>query len=458
MPRLIVKEEGREWVVEVQDSLISIGRSTENLICISDKKASRKHCQIEKVGQGYKLVDLESRNGTRVNEEMVNQKLLSAGDVIRIGDVTITFEDTPAARPSTVSAPQDTRREEKREQPKIEVKLPDPEPASAIAPQGEASPSPVIAPPVKKAVAVHKVTTAGGQPARYNVDALRRQREEQRTIKAFAIGVGVFFFIIVLLIVVNMVTVEPVELRQTRDLISRARAMMDQANKEPDAKSAVAHLKTAMELLQKVPQKYEQQYKEAQELLTLAREERDKKEPLLHADEMQELVDLESRAGKIRQPAEIDKLLQDIDDFRRRHPEMWADAQQRLAALEKGLKERKAAANERDFKEGMEYVDRRVDQQDFRNAVLELERLLNRFKGDVQLHQQVIAKKDRVMEKVSAYRKERFALADEKVKQGKNDEAKQILQSLLIAFGDGSVPALKPHCDIISQKLGTIPR
>lgn len=456
MPRLIVKEEGQERVVELRDAQITIGRSTENLVCISDKKASRKHCQIERIGQGYKLVDLESRNGTRVNEQVVNQKLLASGDVIRIGDVTITFEDTPATRQSTVIVPR-----EKKEEAKIEVKLAEPEPPQAAAlPQAEpaASPSPVIAPPVKKPITVHKVTTAGGPPARYNVEALRQQREEQRTIQAFAIGVGVFFFVIVLLIVINMVTAEPVELRQTKDLISRARAKMEQANSEPDAKSAVAHLKAASELLQKVPQKYEQQYKEAQELLSAVNEERSKKEPLLHANEMQELVDLENRAGKIRQPADIDKVLQDIDDFRRRYPEMLAEAQQRLAALEMGLKERKAATKERDFKEGMEYVDRRVEQQDFRNAIIELERLLNRFKGDVQLYQQVVAKKDGVMEKVSAYRKERFALADEKVKQGKNAEAKQILRDLLIAFGDGSVSALKHHCDIIAQKLGTIPQ
>lgn len=450
MPRLIVREEGQERVVELRDPVVSIGRSTENVICLSDKKASRRHCQIEKIDQGYKLVDLESRNGTRVNEEFVNQKLLASGDVIRIGDVTITFEDTPAARRPTANAAG-----EQKAEARIEVKLPEPEPPAADIP---VSPSPVVAPPVKKPVTVHKVTTAAGQPARYNIEALRKQREEQRTVKAFAIGVGLFFFIIILLIVVNMVTAEPVELRQTRDLIDRARTRIEQARQDPDPRSAVAHLKAAMELLQKVSQKYEQPYREAQQLLALAREERDRKEPLLHAGEMQELVDLEARSSKISQPADIDKLLQDIDDFRRRYPEMWAEAQQRLAALERDLKERKASVKERDFKDGMEYVDRRVEQQDFRNAIAEIERLLNRFKGDVQLHQQVVAKKEWVMEQVGAYRKERFALADEKVKQGRTEEARQILRDLLIAFGDGSVPALKPHCDIISQKLATLPR
>jgi pSer/pThr/pTyr-binding forkhead associated (FHA) protein len=48
---------------------------------------------------GYKLVDLESRNGTLVNGSPINQHILKPGDVIRIGATEIVFEDDAALLP-----------------------------------------------------------------------------------------------------------------------------------------------------------------------------------------------------------------------------------------------------------------------------------------------------------------------------------------------------------------------
>ena len=48
MIKLLLKfaEESRE--IELGDAAVTIGRSSENLIALADKKASRKHAQIEK--------------------------------------------------------------------------------------------------------------------------------------------------------------------------------------------------------------------------------------------------------------------------------------------------------------------------------------------------------------------------------------------------------------------------
>jgi general secretion pathway protein E len=66
---------------------VSIGRGPENAVPLLDEMASRKHAVIEFDGKGgYKVRDLGSRNGTRVNEERIAESVaLKPGDVIRVG-------------------------------------------------------------------------------------------------------------------------------------------------------------------------------------------------------------------------------------------------------------------------------------------------------------------------------------------------------------------------------------
>ena len=90
---------------------ITIGRSNENVLCIDDTLLSRFHCVIEPpAAQGeltlddlddantptYRLRDLGSRNGTKLNGVKVSDSVLRPGDVIKIGthSFTIQAEDT----------------------------------------------------------------------------------------------------------------------------------------------------------------------------------------------------------------------------------------------------------------------------------------------------------------------------------------------------------------------------
>ncbi|GEM_PF-3106528 len=93
MARLRIKREGREdEVLPISSDIVTLGRSSEATIPIEDHGSSRKHAQIERFEGGYKLVDLESRNGTRVNGVHVNQHLLQWNDEIQIGKTTIIWE------------------------------------------------------------------------------------------------------------------------------------------------------------------------------------------------------------------------------------------------------------------------------------------------------------------------------------------------------------------------------
>jgi hypothetical protein len=67
----------------------SLGRGPENDIVVSDSAVSGQHCRIQPEGGRFVLHDLQSTNGTFVNERRIGRQLLSEGDVIRLGDTWI---------------------------------------------------------------------------------------------------------------------------------------------------------------------------------------------------------------------------------------------------------------------------------------------------------------------------------------------------------------------------------
>ena len=77
--------------LELKDAAITIGRSSDNAINISDAKASRKHCRIEKVDNTYILT--ESVNGTLLNSKNVISSHLKEGDEILIGSTLILISE-----------------------------------------------------------------------------------------------------------------------------------------------------------------------------------------------------------------------------------------------------------------------------------------------------------------------------------------------------------------------------
>jgi Nif-specific regulatory protein len=78
-------------IFALNEELLVIGRETAANLCIADASVSRRHSKIEKKESGFVLTDLESLNGTFVNDVPVKSRLLEHGDRVRIGDSQFLF-------------------------------------------------------------------------------------------------------------------------------------------------------------------------------------------------------------------------------------------------------------------------------------------------------------------------------------------------------------------------------
>jgi pSer/pThr/pTyr-binding forkhead associated (FHA) protein len=77
---------------QLQDSFsLTIGRAEKNDVVLQDRSVSGHHAKIDPVGDRFVLLDLQSKNGTFVNENLVISHWLKHGDVISIGNHQLVF-------------------------------------------------------------------------------------------------------------------------------------------------------------------------------------------------------------------------------------------------------------------------------------------------------------------------------------------------------------------------------
>ena len=81
----------RGKVFESIDAPVTIGREEGNTIQLNDERISRFHLRIQQDHDDLVLTDLESTNGSKVNNEDVQLKIIRHGDLISIGRSTLLF-------------------------------------------------------------------------------------------------------------------------------------------------------------------------------------------------------------------------------------------------------------------------------------------------------------------------------------------------------------------------------
>ena len=92
MPTIhIANKDGRTYNYKILKDEITIGRGKDNDIVLDDSTASRNHAKIIKSKNDYRLIDLGSFNGTKVNDKSIHNTILHPDDLIRIGFTKLVF-------------------------------------------------------------------------------------------------------------------------------------------------------------------------------------------------------------------------------------------------------------------------------------------------------------------------------------------------------------------------------
>lgn len=91
---------------ELDCERITIGRSTTNSIVLDDVAVSGNHCILQRDGNAWFLRDLNSTNGTYVNDTRITTARLVSGDTIGIGEIKLLFAEQPEANIN--ASPQDS--------------------------------------------------------------------------------------------------------------------------------------------------------------------------------------------------------------------------------------------------------------------------------------------------------------------------------------------------------------
>jgi pSer/pThr/pTyr-binding forkhead associated (FHA) protein len=111
MPRLIEQAGGAGGQVHpLERGKVVLGREPACDIVLDGEGISRRHAELVGSREGWRIVDLGSRNGTFVNDERVESAALNDGDRIRCGPVTeLEFRDGDEAVAAAATPPAPAR-------------------------------------------------------------------------------------------------------------------------------------------------------------------------------------------------------------------------------------------------------------------------------------------------------------------------------------------------------------
>ncbi len=390
MARLIINDGTSERALNLNDPVTTFGRAPENKVMIADRECSRRHFQIERTEQGHKLVDLESRNGTKVNDRVVNQHLLAQGDRIQIGATSLTFQGDAAPEPAAVVAP--------------------PPPPPLASPEAEVRRRGGSATTVEKIRVLQRPRSAAGAQG------------SSSAVKVVAVGAGLLFGAVALLILVTALTRETPGQKEARNLIAQAEAI-----RSTDPKGAA-------ELLRRIPSSEKESYDRARQLLkeieatsTARRETPEDKE---EADLFDTLYELQRSLN-----VAYARILERCSEYEAKYPQGRHAAD--VAKIRTAAAARAAEVENQRGAEITRSVDDRVRGKRYAEAL----RIVNDALQNKQLAKHYAEFKDRkntILTEGKDYYNRQIDAGEDLVKNGKNPEARALFLDLQRTLG-GSV-------------------
>ncbi len=89
---VFLKKDGTTSSFPLPSTVTSIGRRQDCDFCIPLMVVSRKHCEINLDMGKVTIRDMQSRNGTLLNDQPVEEAQAKAGDCLKIGPVKFVFQ------------------------------------------------------------------------------------------------------------------------------------------------------------------------------------------------------------------------------------------------------------------------------------------------------------------------------------------------------------------------------
>jgi pSer/pThr/pTyr-binding forkhead associated (FHA) protein len=101
MAKLVILTQGLTGRAhELSVDRTTIGRVEDNLFQIAEASVSSHHCEVHLRGDEVLIRDLNSTNGTFINNEKITESVLKAGQTLRLGNVELKLEGAGAAAAS----------------------------------------------------------------------------------------------------------------------------------------------------------------------------------------------------------------------------------------------------------------------------------------------------------------------------------------------------------------------
>ncbi len=94
--------------VAIRDGFV-LGRVAGSDLVVEDGKASRRHAKLHVEGGVVEIEDLQSSNGTLLNDKPVTRRVLRDGDRVQIGTTVIVFHDGELPRDASAAPAAPTR-------------------------------------------------------------------------------------------------------------------------------------------------------------------------------------------------------------------------------------------------------------------------------------------------------------------------------------------------------------
>ncbi|MBI2920481.1 MAG: FHA domain-containing protein [Planctomycetes bacterium] len=205
MPRFVRKHDNGNIEIFAFSGTSVVGRSHRAAVVIDDHSISATHARLEQKPDGYWIEDLDSRNGTRINEKEVKKELLKSGDQVRFGKILVTYEsdEAEAAAPAkaevpaavlavgiTGHSPMVVRTEAPKratEAPKVAAVAEAERPAPAKSP---AETPPAVPVPIREAVARARAGGEGDMKLRVLKDQVRALQNQRVILAALTCGLA----------------------------------------------------------------------------------------------------------------------------------------------------------------------------------------------------------------------------------------------------------------------------